>query len=229
MEFAKVFDGYFSDLVNKVWSFLGISYSQDKEDIFLTKYFKNKKKGFYIDVGAHHPSRFSNTYLFYKKGWKGINIDATPGSMKLFNILRPLDTNIEIPVSNNNKKINYYIFDEPALNSFSLKLSKDRDLNTKYKIKKIIKLLPKKLSEILDTYLLKKTKIDFMSIDVEGYEYEVLQSNNWKKYKPEYLLVEVLEYDSVKIHKDKIYKFLKDKKYKLIKTIGRTAIFKLIK
>lgn len=217
------------NLINILIGFLKKSFSQDGEDKFLEKYLKNKKYGFYVDIGAHHPFRFSNTYLFYKKGWRGINIDATPGSMKLFKTLRPLDINIEIPISNKNRKINYYIFDESALNSFSLKLSKDRDLNTKYKIKKIVKLLPKKLSEILDTYLPKKTKIDFMSIDVEGYEYEVLESNNWEKYMPEYLLVEVLEYDSVKIHKDKIYKFMKDKKYKLIKTIGRTAIFKLIK
>lgn len=217
------------DKIIKYTGFLKGSYSQEGEDKILETFFKKKNKGFYIDVGAHHPLRFSNTYLFYKKGWRGINIDATPGSMKLFKTLRPLDINIEIPVSSKNRKINYYIFDEPALNSFSLKLSKDRNINTKYKIKKIVKLLPKKLSEILDNYLPKKTKIDFMSIDVEGYEYEVLESNNWKKYKPNFLLIEVLKYDSISTHKNKILTFMKNKNYQMIKIIGRTAIFKRIK
>ena len=74
------------------------SYSQDGEDMVLRKIFKNQKMGFYVDIGAHHPKRFSNTHLLYKKGWKGINIDATPGSMKLFNQLCPRDTNLELGV-----------------------------------------------------------------------------------------------------------------------------------
>ena len=64
------------------------SYSQEGEDLVLRKIFKKQDKGFYVDVGAHHPKRFSNTFLLYKKGWNGINIDATPGSMKLFNKFR---------------------------------------------------------------------------------------------------------------------------------------------
>lgn len=73
-------------------------YSQEGEDMVLRKIFKNQKKGFYVDIGAHHPKRFSNTHLLYKKGWKGINIDVTPGSIKLFNQLRPRDTNLELGV-----------------------------------------------------------------------------------------------------------------------------------
>ena len=188
--------------------------------------FKNKKKGFYIDVGAHHPFRFSNTYMFYKKGWHGINIDATPGSMKLFEKHRPKDINIEIPVSNKHKRMNYYVFDEPALNSFSSKLSKDRDAHTVYKIEKVIGLVPQKLSKILDKNLRPNTNIDFMSIDVEGYEYEVLSSNNWNKYKPNYLLVEILKTELVDIYKNKVYEYLINKNYCVVGKTGRTVIFK---
>lgn len=222
----KVFDGYLSNLVNKVWSFLGISYSQEGEDIFLIKYFKNKKRGFYVDVGAHHPSRFSNTYLFYKKGWKGINIDATPGSMKLFKKYRPRDINIEVPISNSSKKVNYYMFNESALNSLSSELSKNRDINTRYKIKKIIKIKPEKLSKVLDKYLPPDINIDFMSIDVEGYEYNVLASNNWERYRPTYLLVEILKNKLKSTSKYDIYMLLKDKNYELFGKTGRTIIFK---
>jgi FkbM family methyltransferase len=202
------------------------SFSQEGEDLILLEYFKKKKRGFYIDIGAHHPFRFSNTYLFYKKGWRGINIDATPGSMNMFYKYRYRDINIEVPISNNNKRIDYFIFDEPALNSFSSKLSKERNANTKYKIKEIVKLKPRKLSEILDDYITKNTKIDFMSVDVEGYEYEVLISNNWEKYKPTYLLVEILNTKLCQMENDKSYSFLIKKGYSMINKTGRTVIFK---
>ncbi len=73
------------------------SYSQEGEDMILARLFENQQNGFYIDVGAHHPQRFSNTYFFYKKGWRGINVDAMLGSMKLFNKIRSRDINIERP------------------------------------------------------------------------------------------------------------------------------------
>ena len=65
-----------------------ISYSQEGEDMILRRLFETRRRGFYVDVGAHHPRRFSNTYYFYRQGWSGINIDAAPGSMKLFDRLR---------------------------------------------------------------------------------------------------------------------------------------------
>ena len=64
-----------------------IYFSQEGEDVILRRIFEDQKNGFYIDIGAHHPKRFSNTYYFYDRGWEGINIDATPGSMKFFKII----------------------------------------------------------------------------------------------------------------------------------------------
>ena len=114
------------------------SYSIEGEDIILRRILGEKKTvGFYIDVGAHHPKRFSNTYHFYKEGWRGINIDAMPGSMKLFRKIRPRDTNLEFAISNKRQNLIYYRFNEPALNSFSKTLSIER------KKKKNTKLLMK--------------------------------------------------------------------------------------
>ena len=85
------------------------SYSLLGEDIFLNKYFNNKKKGFYIDVGCYHPISGSNTYLLYKKGWRGMNFDISKLSIDLFNFLREKDRNIWCGISNKNgsKKIFY--------------------------------------------------------------------------------------------------------------------------
>ena len=100
-------------------AFSNLSYSQEGEDLILNRFFNNKENGFYVDVGAHHPRRFSNTYSFYKKGWRGINIDALPGSMVAFNKERPNDINLEIGISKKESELLYYMFNEPALNTFS--------------------------------------------------------------------------------------------------------------
>ena len=84
------------------------SYSMDKEDLNIINYFKDKKNGFYIDVGCFHPLDRNNTYLLYKKNWRGINIDVSKFSIDLFNFLRPEDINVNVAISNKNSKIKVY-------------------------------------------------------------------------------------------------------------------------
>lgn len=80
--------------------FKEISYSQSGEDRALYRYFERQDNGFYVDVGAHHPFRFSNTCIFYARGWRGINIDAMPQSMALFRKYRKNDINLEVAIGN---------------------------------------------------------------------------------------------------------------------------------
>ena len=199
------------------------SYSQEGEDIILQRYFEGRSKGFYVDVGAHHPIRFSNTYIFYKMGWHGINIDATPGSMAAFNKARKRDLNLEVPIANSEKDMIYYIFDDPALNSFSKdlagKIHRDGDcVDT-------ISLKPKRLSDILDEYLQPDLKIDFLNVDVEGLDLEALVSNNWDKYRPELVLVEHLMSSLDELGNDKITQFMKKKGYSLYAKTLNTVFY----
>lgn len=171
-----------------------ISYAQEGEDLILERHFNQKKEGFFVDIGAHHPMRFSNTYLFYKKGWRGINVDATPGSMQFFQRKRPHDINLEMGVSESEGEIDFFIFDEPALNSFDKDLSFQRERETEYKIIDVKKVKVRSLSAILDENLPKGKSIDFLSIDVEGLDEIVLKSNNWEKYRPEIVIIELYEW-----------------------------------
>lgn len=202
-----------------------LCYSQNGEDLILNRLLENKDKGFFIDVGAHHPVRFSNTYLFYKKGWSGINIDAMPGSMTKFNKIRPKDINIECGVGLKNEQLTFYQFNETALNTFSKKeaLSKNKD---GYKIIKSNFLQVESLENLLDKYMPRNTKIDFLNIDVEGKDEEVLISNNWEKYKPNYILVEILREKYIANSNSSIKKFLKSIGYIPINKIFDTYIFK---
>lgn len=201
-------------------------YSQEGEDIILSEFFPGQTYGFYVDIGAHHPMRFSNTYMFYKRGWRGINIDAMPGSMKAFNRKRFRDINLEMGVSGKEGEMTYYMFDDFALNGFSKDLSKDRDKNSNFEILKERKIKTYPLSKILDEYLPENQKIDFMSIDVEGLDLMVLKSNNWGKYLPSYILVESIGDDIESIIKNPIYLFLKKKQYTIVAKTYRTLIFK---
>ena len=203
-------------------------YSQEGEDIILSEFFPNKTDGFYVDVGAHHPMRFSNTHMFYKKGWRGINIDAMPGSMKAFERKRPRDINLEIGVSGKEGEMTFYMFDDPALNGFSMEISKDRDKNSNFEIIEERKIKTYPLSKILDKYLPKDQKIDFMSIDVEGLDMIVLESNDWKRYSPRYLLVECIGDTVEDIMQDNIYRFLSKKGYKIVGKTYRTLILRKI-
>ena len=84
------------------------TYSMDGEDLIIFDYFKNKKEGFFIDVGCYHPIHRNNTFLLYKKGWRGINIDIHSFSIDLFNYIRTKDLNYNFAVSDKNETLNMY-------------------------------------------------------------------------------------------------------------------------
>lgn len=198
------------------------SWSQEGEDLILKRIFENQTEGFYIDVGAHHPKRYSNTYSFYRRGWRGINIDAMPGSMNLFKYVRKRDINLEHGVGPEEGSIEYYIFNDAALNGFSKELSLSRDSEkNEYSIVDTIKTPISRLDKILDAHLDKGQSIDFLSVDVEGFDLEVLKSNNWKLYRPKIVIVEVLGSSIEEILHTEIYNFLLSKNYEAIaKTIN---------
>jgi FkbM family methyltransferase len=191
-----------------------LSYSHEGEDMILARIFYNQNKGFYVDVGAHHPQRYSNTYYFYSLGWKGINIDAMPGSMKIFNQIRPNDINLEIPLSDSKQNLTYYLFNHSNLN-WEVKLVSEIELQTST------------LSEVLEQYVSPEQDIDFLNIDVEGLDYEVLKSNDWTKYRPKIVLIEELEMVTLdQINKAKVSAFMYEQGYQLYGKSGYTLIFK---
>jgi len=203
------------------------SYSQEGEDMILRRIFENKQNGFYIDVGAHHPKRFSNTYFFYKKGWGGLNIDAMPKSMDIFNKVRPRDINIEQPISDRQQALTYYAFNEPALNGFSKRLSDTRDGIADYKVVFTKELETKTLDSVLETYLPSEiSEIDFLTIDVEGLDFQVLKSINLTKYQPKVILVEILGSSLSELDDNEITRYLESQEYKIYAKAVNTVIFK---
>lgn len=200
------------------------SYAQFGEDMILDQLFPENYKGFFVDVGAHRPTQCSNTYFFYKKGWRGINIDAMPGSMKLFNVVRPGDINIEEAVSDAKQKLTYYSFNRPLQNGF---FSND-SLTPKDEGLKIIEkreIITARLDEILKRHLKRNQLIDFLSIDVEGLDFSVLKSNDWTLYKPAVILIEILDFSLEKLDEYQIFHYLKGHGYSFYSRTVHTLIF----
>lgn len=179
------------------YAYMNKSFSQEGEDLFLIRYFRAQKVGFYIDVGAHHPKKFSNTYSLYLKGWHGINIDAMPGVKSTFNRNRRRDINIESGVSLRVGNLDYYQFTTSAVNTFSKEEADLKITKKGYKLKSIISISTQPLRSILKKNMPKEQLIDFMSIDVEGLELDVIDSNDWEKYRPKLVLIEDLNISSI--------------------------------
>ena len=202
------------------------SFSQESEDLVLFELaqFKNFHNGFYVDVGAHHPLRFSNTAIYYQRGWRGINIDATPGSMSEFRKARPKDINLECAVSNDCRERLFYVYNEPALNGIDCDRTSEF-AGSQFKLLKTIPLQTSTLKSILDTHAKNLPSPNFLSVDAEGHDLEVLQSNDWQIYKFEWVLCEFKIENVSSIASDPIYAFLNGMGYRLKAFTGRTGIF----
>lgn len=206
------------------------SWSQEGEDRLLSSLlFKinggvHKRHGFYIDVGAHHPYRYSNTWLFYQRGWSGINIDPLPGVMNYFDAVRPRDINLELGIARESGILRYHSFDEPAFNTFDPALALARD-GVCATLKNIREISVKPLSQVLDQHLIGKPEIDFLTIDVEGLDLEVLMSNDWGGYRPGVILIEIIGSDLNEIRNSETAIYLFQLGYELVAKTVNTSFF----
>ncbi len=178
------------------------TYSQSGEDIFIIKFMKKKKiiKGTYVDIGAFHPIKYSNTCLLFKSGWSGINIDLNQTAIDYFNILRPNDKNICCAISNIEKKTKVYVKSIfSPLNSISKKHATDLNFASKNSQSYLVK--TQKFNSLI------KKNFDFLNIDIEGLDFAVLKSINFKFYTPKLICVEILKKKNLEIIKRYLKKY----------------------
>lgn len=202
---------------NKIREFIynryNISFSKAGDDIQLMKLINNRVPGAYVDVGCWHPVKASNTYYFSLRGWKGICIDPNPELKLLYQRFRPKDNFINAGIGESNLTLEYYMLEESSMNTFSLDFIKKHHLEAT--VLKKIKIPLFSLEEILDKNLDPNDRLDFFDIDVEGYDLEVLKTNNWEKYRPKVIIIE----SDVSIQNDinsEIVNYLETKNYRLI-------------
>ena len=203
------------------------SYAQEGEDLVLRRIFEQQAAGFYVDVGAHHPKRFSNTFIFYKAGWRGINIEPNPEVKAAFASMRPRDTHVQVGISDRPSTLTYYQFDEPALNSFDGDLVRWRLANTPFKVIRESAVPVERLDAVLTRHLPSGQAIDFLSVDVEGLDFAVLRSNDWARFRPTCVVVEALQASLETALRGDVCIFLQEQGYELFAKTYNSLIFRL--
>ena len=194
----------------------------NNEDTAVLNYFKDRKNGFYVDVGCYHPIHRNNTHLLHKQNWSGINIDTSQFSIDLFNYMRPKDLNYNCAISDKNENIKLFYQKELSQLSTTEKGQAESVFQGNIKEKEMQAFT---LDEVLNRDRYKKSKIDFLDIDVEGADLKVLKGLSFDKFKPELICIEIHEKE---VELSEIYKFLVDKKYELIWSGIFSHIFKSI-
>jgi len=182
----------------------------NNEDTAILNYFKDRKNGFYVDVGCYHPIHRNNTHLLHMQNWSGVNVDTSQFSIDLFNFMRPKDLNYNCAISDKNENIKLFYQKELSQLSTIEKGQAESVFQGNIKEKEINAFT---LDEILSRDKYKNSKIDLLDIDVEGADLKVLRGLSFDKFKPELVCVEIHENE---IKKSDIYNFLINKKYELL-------------
>jgi len=182
----------------------------------------------YIDVGCYHPFNGNNTNLLSDKGWTGINIDLDFHTIDLFNFVRTRDENIQAAISDiDGEKDMFFFHNRSAINSLSSHKTQ--------KPKEIKKIQTKTLNSIVENSRFKNKKINLLCIDVEGHEMEVIKGFDLKKYSPEVVVIEFLDYNltNIEIHNlsietvisSNIYKHMIENNYHFVNWLHSDLIF----
>jgi len=190
------------------------SYSQCGEDLILYHLLRNVfklKKINFLDIGANHPFHLSNTSLFYSKNAVGTLVEPDPYFAKLLRSKRPRDKVLESGVHFSGEQTSeFYILDSPTLNTFS-KVEMERYIQMGHELEStiIVKLI--NVNEILSQV----GKLDFLNLDIEGLDLQILKMVDWAKYRPKSICVETINYENEKEPKKQIeiIKYMEEMNY----------------
>ena len=197
------------------YDFATPGFSTGGEDALLNYLFAFRSEGFFVDVGAYHPTQSSNTYLFYLKGWRGINIDARPDSMALFDRVRPRDINLVRAISTDHETLSYNEMGADAsMNTFSGEFIERLATGRQVVARQSMETVP--LAAVLAEHLPTGQAIDFFSIDVEGLELRVLASNDWTRFRPAFVLLESFAPLDEELFESEVVRFMGECGYRMI-------------
>ena len=219
------------NLCRRKYKYKKISYSLNAVDLIIDYIFKNKNNGFYLDVGSQHPISNNNTYLLFKRGWSGINIDLDKKNIDLFNTARPNDINLNLAISSDvaEKKL-YFYHDKSPINTLDKVVSDFQTATVKE-----IKTIKTTTLDITLQSLKLNNKIDYMNLDIEGHEMEIFKAFDLSLYKPSVISVEFLDLnmkylefknnDLQRIVNSDLYKHLLNNNYHFVNWLHGDLIF----
>jgi len=171
-----------------------VSYSQCGEDMLVNYLFnlRNVPQPSYLDLGAHDPYYLSNTGFFYRKGCRGINVEANPELIGDFQRWRPEDANLNVGIGSAEGEADFYVMENKLLSTFS-RAECDTLQGFGHKLKRVESIKLTTLVKILATHR-EGIFPDFLSLDVEGLDLAILATIDFERTWPKIICVEAAEY-----------------------------------
>lgn len=204
-----------------------LSHSQFGEDMIVRTLCSGVERGVYVDIGAHHPVYFSNTYYFYRRGWHGLNVDANPGTKRLFDVLRPRDINVEACIgAEPGAAVEFFVFDNPALNTTDPEMARRAQELSGARLVSRRSFRTETLVDLVGRCL-PGTAVDIMNIDIEGVDEQVLMHHDWSKLRPRVLIFERHGLNPLAAHADPLIRHLRDVGYEVRGVAGPSWIMSL--
>ena len=195
-----------------------VTFSQYMEDLVVDALFSHRSEGFYVDVGANDPEVFSNTRLLYGRGWRGVNIEPEPSLHAKLVARRDGDINLNVGVGPEPGTMTFYRMSADTLSSFNKEAAIQGGIANGATLVSEEQLPVMRLDDLLDAHGEGK-KIDFMSVDAEGYDLAVLKSNDWTRHRPSVIMVEI------NVGGDEIIEYVESQDYILVFDNNLNGIF----
>ena len=186
-----------------------LSYAQNFEDVLLARAFP-EAEGFYIDVGAADPVSHSVTKLFYQRGWRGINLEPHAGFFQRLTNDRTRDVNLNAAVTDTSGKVDYY--EVPTNIGWATVSTEQVERLTAQGVEVTPRPVPAvTLDEVWDEHV--TGTVDFLKVDVEGAEREVLLGLDLTRHRPRVILLEAIEPGTNRLNYDSWEHLLLDRDY----------------
>jgi FkbM family methyltransferase len=199
------------------------SFSQTGEDLILSFYLQ-EGIGFYIDVGANDPVKYSNTFALYLRGWHGIAIEANESLSRRYKSVRKRDICVNAALSDTEFDAIFHRCEAHEVSTIDTATYEERRLKWNFRPQDQIEVRTKTLTSVLLEVLPKaETQIDLLSIDVEGHELQVLRGLDFKLYRPRVIVVEMHDLRSVLV--SDLSKLLEKEHYSLLGFVTMNAYF----
>lgn len=200
-----------------------MSYAVGGVDLVLKSILRDVEAGAYLDVGANHPIDFSNTYLFYEKGWSGFAVDGNPEYRSDWSEIRPRDVFLNEIVSDSRKPVRFEIFPDPTMSTIAQSTGERYRLKFKDLKPKVVDV---EATTIFDLYQSEiQNEVHLLNIDIEGEELNALKGARLDAFRPGVICIEIKNVSVYDIHRNEIFRYIDGFGYRLIAKTPLDSIF----
>ncbi len=171
-----------------------VSYAQNGEDVVLRRAFYGQQEGFWVDIGACDPELDSVTQHFSLLGWRGVNVEPDAALYEKFVAARPRDVNVRAAIAEDSQERHFYPTGTRGHGTLVQEIAEGRAPNESYSVASM------PLAELIERHASIGQTIDFLKIDVEGFEKAVILSGDWKRHRPRIVVVEAVDAEGAPTH-----------------------------